>query len=163
MGLLCGAFYTIRFREDLWPELALTLLHIHHIELDKYRVYCSSNSSNNSGGSSCKSTPNPTVVVADSVQPTSSIHNDIVSAVLLLIKHLCLNPACQEFVKPYVNTILWLCCPLLLTSSTSMVRQLQAYYTYETYTYLLYIILILYLYYTHTYVYVCMICVCIEG
>ena len=118
MGLLCGDFYTIRFREDLWPELALILLHIHHIELDKYRVYCSG--STYSSGNSNKHA----AVIASSIQHTSSIYNDIVCAVLLLIKHLCINPACQEFIKPFLNTILWLCCPLLLSSTSTMVRQL---------------------------------------
>ena len=131
MGLLCGDFYTIRFRDDLWPELALILLHIHHIELDKYRVYCSSGGSSGSTYSSGNSNKHAAVVASSiqhtsSIQNTSSIYNDIVCAILLFFKHLCLNPACQEFVKPYVNTILWLCCPLLLASTTSMVRQLYA-------------------------------------
>ena len=123
MGLLCGDFYTIRFRDDLWPELALVLLHIHHIELDKYRVYSSGSGSVSSNNNT--SSKNNAVAV-NSIQHNiqHSIYNDMVSAILLFFKQLCLNPACQEFVKPYVNTILWLCCPLLFASTTSMVRQL---------------------------------------
>ena len=44
LSLVSGDFYSLRFKEEFWPELHLLLLHIYYIELSKIKVVDSATS-----------------------------------------------------------------------------------------------------------------------